>query len=176
MFFLGCLAGGAAIAFPAAGLWVWLADPPTVEVTASGAFFGEAELNQQVEVTLWFLALGAVLGLVCGLVVSALGNRYGVLTVLSVLVLCGVASVVTAYVGVEVWGPQGPTGSASPAVGTVLRSELEIGSQVAYLGWPIGGLIGALAGIARWPRSDDPQPLAVPSDTVSYNWTSSRGI
>ncbi len=175
MFLLSCLVVGAVIAIPAAALWVWLADPPTVEVTESGAFFGEAQLNQQVEVTLWFFALGTGLGLVCGLVVSALGNRHGVATVLSVLILCAVASALTAYVGITVWGPQGPSGSDPPSVGDIFESELQISSKIAYLGWPIGGLIGAVAGIVRWPKAADPPPLASSSDTVLTNRTSSRG-
>lgn len=171
-----CIAAGGVVAFPAAALWVWLADPPAVEVTETGAFFGEAELNQQVEVTLWFFVVGALLGLVCGLIVGTVGNRHGVVTVLAVLVLCAVASGVSAYVGIAVWGPVGPSQSdPGPAVGDVFESGLRIDSLIAYLGWPIGGLVGAVAAMTRWPRVEDaPQPT-VSSDTVLGNETFSRG-
>jgi len=171
-----CIAAGGVVAFPAAALWVWLADPPAVEVTETGAFFGEAELNQQVEVTLWFFVIGALLGLACGLIVGAVGNRHGVVTVVAVLVLCAVASGISAYVGIAVWGPVGPSQSdPGPTVGDVFQSGLRIDSLIAYLGWPIGGLVGAVAAITRWPRGEDASQLTAPSDIVLSDETFSRG-
>ncbi len=175
VFVVGCIAAGAVVAFPAAALWVWLADPPAIKVTEAGAFFGEAELNSQVEVTLWFLAIGVLLGLVCGLVVGAVGNRHGAVTVLAVLVLCAVASGISAYVGTAVWGPSGPSKSDRPLPGDLFESKLQIGSKIAYLGWPIGGLVGAVAAITRWPRIENSPTPATPSDTILSNWTASRG-
>ncbi|MBA3264776.1 MAG: hypothetical protein H0T14_00170 [Nocardioidaceae bacterium] len=168
IFVVWCIAAGAVVGLPGAALWVWLADPPAVEVTTSGAFFGEAELNSQVEVTLWFFAVGAVLGLVCGLVAGALGNRHGVVTVLAVLTLSAVASGVSAYVGVAHWGSAGSLESEPPALGATLESGVEITSKVAYLGWPIGGLIGAATAISRWPRTEHSSGSAS-SDIVFSN-------
>lgn len=173
---MGCCVAGVIAAFPAAALWVWLADPPVVTVTSSGAFFGEAELNQQSEVTLWFLAIGTLLGLVSGLIVGAAGNRHGAVTVLAVLVLCTVATAVSAYVGITVWGPDAPSqADTGPGVGAVVESRLEIDSVIAYLGWPIGGLAGAVAAITRWARVEEMPPLPGVSDTVASKETLSRG-
>ncbi|MBA2445214.1 MAG: hypothetical protein H0V49_07780 [Nocardioidaceae bacterium] len=176
VFVIGCLVAGAVAAFPAAALWVWLAEPPVVAVTSSGAFFGEAELNQQSEVTLWFVAIGALLGLVCGLAVGAVGNRHGVVTVLAVLALCTAASALSAYVGIAVWGPAAPSQpDTGPGVGDVFESSLQIDSLIAYLSWPIGGLAGAVAAITRWPRVEEMPPLPGASDTVASKETFSRG-
>lgn len=176
VFFGLCTLTGVICGVAGAALWVWLADPARAQVTGAGAFYGEAELNSQVEVTLWFLALGVVGGIVAGLVVGWLGNRQGVGVVVAVLVLCCVASAVSAYVGMAVWGPHLPTGPDQPVVGSYVKSELEITTMIAYLGWPIGGVLGVLAAITKWPRSRAiPPDSSEPSHTVAQERISSTG-
>jgi hypothetical protein len=149
LFVIGAIFGGL-VAAPVAALgWAHLANPPTALVTRRGVFItGEANYNQQVSVTLWFLLIGVVLGFVCGLVVAWLGRRLGVVTVIAVFLLCAVASGVSAWLGAGVFGPDLDAQLAGARVGDLVASELSITSEVAYLGWPMGGMLGVLAGIA----------------------------
>ncbi len=143
---------------PLAGwLWVTLADPPTVQVASDGGLYlGEQALNQQSEVTLWFLMVGVAVGAVAGLVVGWVGRRYGWPVVIAVLVLCAVGAFGSRYLGVHVFGPDPKAQAAQATVGTPIQLGVHLDTWVAYLGWPIGGLVGALAAIACWSRSETP--------------------
>jgi ABC-type uncharacterized transport system permease subunit len=154
--FLGvCVLVGAALAPVAGRVWVVLADPPTVRVAANGGLYlGEQALNQQSGVTLWFLVVGAAFGAVAGLVVGWFGRRFGWPAVIGVLLLCLVGSLGSRYLGVHVFGPDPAAAAAHAAVGTPVQLDVRLDTRVAYLGWPIGGLVGALAAIAGWSRSD----------------------
>ncbi|MBA2558760.1 MAG: hypothetical protein H0V07_02555, partial [Propionibacteriales bacterium] len=76
---------GAVAGLPAAWVWAKVAHPPAVPLTEQGVVFGEVQLNQQSEVTLWFLVVGFGFGLVAGAVVGWRGERHGVVTVAAVL-------------------------------------------------------------------------------------------
>jgi hypothetical protein len=144
---------GVVVAFPAAWLWSRVADPPAGELTRSGLFLGEVQLNQQSEVTLWFLAVGFVVGLLAGLTVGWLGRRAGVVAVVGVVVLCAVAAALTALLGIKVFGPDQKAEAASASLGDEVTSKLTIGTDVAYLGWPIGGVTGTCLVILWWQES-----------------------
>ena len=163
-FLLGCGALGCVLALAAAAAWVRLADPPTARMERGGALLGEQQLDQQVGITVWFLVIGAVLGLVCGLVVAAVARRYGVLSVLGVLIACVVASLLSGWLGIHVLGPDRIAGPAV-SVGTIITSPLSIGTRVAYLGWPLGGMLGAVLAIVWWPVQESPGPQT-PSSTI----------
>ena len=61
-FVLKASVAGAALAVPAAWVWASVADPPRAVLTARGVSFGESQLNQQSEITLWFLVVGLAFG------------------------------------------------------------------------------------------------------------------
>jgi hypothetical protein len=142
---------GAVLAVPAALLWDLVADPPKASVTAQGVFLGEQQLNQQAEVTLLFWAVGFAFGLAAGLLVGWRGQRRGAVTVLAVLVLCAVGAALTSYLGISVFGPDAKAQAAAGGVGTLITTDLTIGSKLVYLGWPIGGMVGVCVAIFLWP-------------------------
>jgi len=66
-----CAVAGAALALVAGWAWVTVSDPPSAELTAQGGIFvGEAEYDQQVGVTLWFIVVTLVFGVISGLAVA----------------------------------------------------------------------------------------------------------
>lgn len=154
--FLGVSAlAGLALAPLAGWLWVALSDPPQAPLYADGGvYLGEQALNQQAGVTLWFIVIGAGFGAVAGLAVSLFGARFGWLTVVAVLVLCLVGTLVSRYVGAHVFGSDPKAEVAHAATGDLIRLGVQLDTWVAYLGWPIGGALGALAGISGWNRRD----------------------
>lgn len=164
--FGSCVLIGAVLAPIAGWVWVAVADPPSGLVAPNGGLYlGEQALNQQSEVTLWFLAVGAAFGAVAGLGVGWFGQRFGWPTVFAVLVLCAVGSVGSWYLGVHLFGSDPKDAFAGAAVGTPIRMNVQLDTWVAYLGWPIGGLLGALAAIVTWSRSEIP-PQGPPSPTL----------
>jgi hypothetical protein len=161
-----CVLVGAVLAPFAAWAWVRLADPPTVRLASNrGLYLGEQALNQQSGVTVWFLLVGAGFGAVAGLAVGRFGQRFGWPVVVAVLVLCAVGSLGTRYLGVHAFGADPRAAAAHAAVGTRIRLGVGLDTWVAYLGWPIGGIVGALGAIAGWSRAEMP-PNTPPSPTL----------
>lgn len=155
---------GLALAPLAGWLWVVLADPPRAPLYSDGGIYlGEQALNQQAGVTLWFLVIGAAFGVAAGLAVGWFGSRFGWLTVVAVLVLCVIGSVVSRYAGAHVFGPDPRAEAAAASTGDLIRVGVQLDTWIAYLGWPIGGVLGALAAIAGWSRQE-------PQDTTP-RWT-----
>ncbi len=156
---------GAVLAPLVGWLWVQLADPPTAPLGSNGGvFLGEQGLNQQSGVTLWFFVLGLGVGAAAGLAVGWFGQRFGWLTVLAVLLLCVIGSLGSAYLGIHVFGPDPRAEAAGAKVGHLIQLSVSLDTRVAYLGWPIGGLLGALAAIAGWSRVETlPGPSATPT-------------
>jgi hypothetical protein len=157
-----CALTGAVLAFPAAWVWLKAADPPAGVLTKQGSkqgiSLGEVQLNQQAGVTLWFFVVGLGIGLLAGLVVGWLGRRLGVVTVWAVLVLCAIAAGLTAFLGISVFGPNEKAEASNASVGDQITSKLTVGSDLVYLGWPIGGLVGSCLAIVFWPEPADDQP------------------
>jgi len=146
---------GAVLAVPAAWLWASVADPPRVVLTASGVSFGESQLNQQSEITLWFLVVGLAVGTAAGVVAGLVGRHRGVVTVAAVVAMCVVAAALTAFLGISVFGPDAEADLARSTVGESITSDLRVDSLLAYLGWPIGGLAGLCVAIYTWPVTSD---------------------
>jgi hypothetical protein len=146
---------GVVLAFPAAWVWGQVADPPAGELTKTGVVLGEVQLDQQSGVTLWFLVVGAVAGFLAGLVVGWLGRRRGVVVVVAVLMLCVVGAVLSGHLGIHVFGPDEKAEAAAASVGDLVTSRLTLGTDLAYLGWPIGGLAGACLALVCAPEYAD---------------------
>jgi hypothetical protein len=160
LFVLACALVGAVLAVPAAWLWNLLADAPDGVVFEGEVFYDEVQLNVQAEMTLWFILIGVLAGIVAGLVVGLLGPRHGVVTVVAVLVLCAVASALSAWLGIHVFGPDQEAQIAAVEEGGEVSGQFSVDTWVAYLGWPVGGMIGALAAISGWPHEDTDAPSA----------------
>jgi uncharacterized membrane protein YeaQ/YmgE (transglycosylase-associated protein family) len=146
---------GVVVAFPAAWVWGQVAHPPAGELTKTGLVLGEVQLNQQSGVTLWFLVVGAVAGFLAGLLVGWLGRRRGVVVVVAVVVLCVVGAWLSGYLGIHVFGPDEKAEAATASVGDLVTSRLTLGTDLAYLGWPIGGLAGACLALVCSPEYAD---------------------
>jgi hypothetical protein len=149
----GCLLTGAAAGVPAGWLWTRLASPANGTLTSGGVVLGETALNQEVGVTMWFLLTGVAVGLLVGLVFSWRGSRYGVTVVVAVALACCLGSLVSYWTGVHLFGPDAKTELASARVGQHIAVPLSVGTKIAFLGWPVGGLSGVLVAISRWPRT-----------------------
>lgn len=154
LFSLAVLAGlvlGAVVGW----LWVALSDPPRARLFSNGGIYlGEVALNQQAGVTMWFIVLGAAAGAIAGLVVGFFGVRFGWLTVVAVLALCAVGNIVSRYAGVSVFGADPHAEAVNAQTGDLVQLGVQVDTWIAYLGWPIGGVLGALAGIAGWSRHE----------------------
>ena len=149
-----CVAG-VALGVLAGWLWVVLSDPPRARLYSDGGIYlGEQALNQQSGVTLWFLVLGAAFGAAAGLLLSVIGARFGWLTVGAVLVLSVVGCIVSRYAGMDVFGSDPRAEAASASTGDLVRLGVQVDTWVAYLGWPIGGVLGSLGGIVTWSWRD----------------------
>lgn len=143
---------GLLLAFPTALVWVHLAPPPRAPLTRHGVLFGEVQLNQEIVVSLWFLIVGLVAGVVAGVLVAIFGYRHGLMAPFAVLVACVVGTAATAVLGIFVFGPNVAAEAATAHVGTIVSDPMSVQTSVAYLGWPIGGGFGAMAGMVGWPK------------------------
>jgi hypothetical protein len=168
--FAAALGLGVVLAVIAGWVWVSVADPPTVPLAENGGLFlGEQELDQLAGVTLWFFAIGAAFGALAGVLIGWFGQRFGWLAVVAVLVACAVGSLLSRYLGIHVFGPDQGEAAAHAALGDPVQLSAQVETWVAHLGWPIGGVIGALAAIAAWShREISPNPTPSPTLPVPF--------
>ncbi len=161
-----CAVAGAVLALAAGWIWVAVANPPSAQLTAEGVFFGEAELDQESGVTFWFMVVTLAFGVVSGLVVAWRGYRYGVGTVLAVLVLSVVGSWLTFQFGHHLFGADVQAQLDTADVGDTITAEVALGTNIAYLAWPVGGLIGVLAAVFAWPKHQNRPEVPPPSSNL----------
>jgi len=161
---VSCLAAGLLVAVPAGWLWIRLADPPAPTLERDRIDLGELTLDHISAITLWFFVVGLVAGLSLGVVAGLLGRRHGVVTVVAVVLMCTAAALTSAWCGEHWFGPDDPvdfvallTGDETQLegrqVGDQLASDVSLATGMAYLGWPVGGMIGVLGAVAGWPRN-----------------------
>lgn len=149
---------GGVLGVPGAWLWVHFANPPSAPYTPNGVYLDETGLAQQSGITLWFMVIGALGGLVVGLIVGWLGQRHGWVTVLAIVLLCGAASVVSGWLGGHVFGPDPKAEAQHARPGDPITAGLSLETKVAYLGWPIGGLAGGIVTISGWKKPQHMPP------------------
>ncbi|MGH3631959.1 MAG: hypothetical protein ACRDRL_31525 [Sciscionella sp.] len=159
---VGCALVGVVLAFLGGWLWVRLGNPPQAPVVSGGASvgasLGELQISELAKTTVWFLVIGAVLGALAGLAVGWLGRRRGVWAVFGLLALCGAATVLSWVFGQYLFGADLDAQLQHAAVGSMVRLGVSLGTPVAYLGWPIGGLAGVLAAAFFWSGPGDRPP------------------
>jgi hypothetical protein len=161
-----CVAAGVVASLPAAWLWITVADPPSAELSANGLKFGESSFDHVSAITLWFFLLGLGIGLVLGLVAALMGRRHGWVTVVAIVLMTWVGASLTVWWGVHLIGPDHPIDFVALFNGTTqqraemlkglkpgdeLVSTVALSTPVALLGWPMGGMVGALLGASMWP-------------------------
>lgn len=158
-FVLLAAAAGVLLGVVGGYLWSVIADPPAGILTKQGVFLtDELAYNQQVEVTLWYLAIGTGLGLLGGLFCGFLGRRHGVAVVVAALVMTVIGAAVSGYLGIHVFGPDPAAEVKASAIGDSITAALDVATFVAYLGWPIGGVVGVLLSVSTWRQPKSTQP------------------
>ena len=153
MFTVASILGGVVAGFAGGAVWAAVADPPLALVTRDGVFLtSEVSYDHRVAETLWFLAVGVLGGILLGRrdrpdrpatrPADCRGGRVG-----------GRGGVRARLPGREYTSSapisQSQLADASP--GDHVHTALTITADVAYLGWPIGALIGLLAVTALMP-------------------------
>ncbi|HSS68098.1 MAG TPA: hypothetical protein VLK34_06065 [Nocardioidaceae bacterium] len=153
VFAVASILGGVVAGFAGGAVWAAIADPPLALVTRQGVFLtSEISYDQRVTETLWFLAVGFLGGILLGGVIGLIGRRLGPATVVATVLAGGVASGLAAWSGINVFGPDLQSQLADASPGDHVHTALTITADVAYLGWPIGALIGLLAVTALMPN------------------------
>jgi hypothetical protein len=153
VFTVASMLGGVIAGFVGGRVWDAVADPPLALVTKQGAFLAsEVGYDHRVVETLWFLAVGIVGGVIGGALLGVIGRRHGAVTVLAAGLMGAVASGIAAWSGIHVFGPDMEAALADASPGDQVHTALTIGSDVAYLGWPIGALFGLVLATAVLPR------------------------
>ena len=125
-------------------LWWLLVDPAEFTKTARGGAMAENDLGKSFNADAWFVVIGAVAGLVAGLVLGAWRSRDPLLTSGLLLVGSGLAAGVMLLVG-HLLGP-GSTEAAlrAAAAGDKVPEQLGVDTPLVWLGWPVGVLAGVL--------------------------------
>ncbi len=159
---VACAVAGALLALAAGWVWVAVAHPPTAKVTADGLAFDPSYYDRAAGITLWFIVVTLAFGIVSGLVVAWRGYRHGVVTVLAILVMSVVGSLLTHWFGHRLFDADPEAQFKAAEVGDIITFGVELDTMTAYLGWPVGGMIGALAGVSGWPK----RPIGSPSPRV----------
>jgi hypothetical protein len=155
-----CLLGYAIAGAVGGVVWDRVTTLAAYRVTKSGAYIDEPGLSLVFSSDGWFLVVGLGLGLVGGAALGLAYRRHGFVMVLAVLA----GSCLAGYVAYRLGHQLGPTDlrerlrAAKP--GQLVPIALSVRSTGCLLGWPIGGLLGALGAALSWKRSD-PQ-AAVP--------------
>ncbi|MGQ0846347.1 MAG: hypothetical protein ACT4QF_19660 [Sporichthyaceae bacterium] len=120
--------------------WERLAPAPAYVNIEGSVFPKDEDSSEFIAADVWFLGLGLLLGLACG-VMAYLRYRRALPTMVLVLV----AAVVGAFLARGIGEQLGPIDLAQAALGTVdgerVEGALELRSNIALLGWPIGVLI-----------------------------------
>ena len=137
-------------------LWPRLVDPVVVTRTAEGTATGEVGLAERFDNDGWYVVLGACLGVVLGLALTAwqLHRRRPEATALAAVVLgAALAAWLMARVGTAVGPPDPAAVLAGADVGATAVDQVRVAAEAAYLVWPTAAVLGAL--LVLWgPRSD----------------------
>jgi hypothetical protein len=84
-------------------------------------------------------------------VIGLIGRRLAPATVVAAVLAGAVASGLAAWSGIHVFGPDLESQLTDASPGDYVHTALTITADVAYLGWPIGALIGLVAVTALMP-------------------------
>jgi hypothetical protein len=82
--------------------------------------------------------------------------------------MTAIACALSAWLGIELFGPDPHEQVAASSNGDPITAALDISSKVAYLGWPIGGLLGLLVGVSTWTRAKLPTPAWASSNVSPH--------
>ncbi|MGH3365895.1 MAG: hypothetical protein ACRDOY_01690 [Nocardioidaceae bacterium] len=134
-----------------AAVWAAVVDPPTYPGTLP-MFAGRAVPDAQgmyrtFNVDATFLLVALVGALALGIACGAIFRRYGVLTVLAVLLGSALGYLTMRHFGMGL-GPEALVAQARGAgAQTTLLGPLRVQATGVYFAWPIGALVGAMASL-----------------------------
>jgi hypothetical protein len=138
----------------------YLADLSEATRTSQGVVTSEVELGKQFNDDGWLIVLGGLAGLVLGLSLLTRRHTHEVVTLVAVVVAALLGSLLAGWVA-EATGPADPVATLAEAeIGARAPMQVEIGSRVAYLVWPLMAAIGALVALlarTEGRREDDPR-------------------
>jgi hypothetical protein len=143
-----------------AGLvWWQVVTPPYFIRTASGGVMDQAELGRRIQADGWFLTIGAVAGLVGGIVLIRWRAHLPLVTVLVGSALSLLGGGIALALGKVLGRSDVNQLLKSAKVGAHVVDKLDVISPLVLLAWPIGFLIGAVAVLwgtkAQQPRVQD---------------------
>lgn len=132
-----------------AAVWASVVEPPTYPASLpmfAGRPVPDGQgLDRTFNIDATFLLTAGIGAVVLGSLSAAIFRRYGVLTVLSVLVGSGLAYVTMRHLGMGL-GPETLSAQARGAgAHATLLGPLRVQATGVYFAWPVGALAGAMA-------------------------------
>lgn len=129
-----------------AGLvWWQVVTPPYFVRTAQGGVMEQAQLGRRIQADGWFVTIGAVAGLVGGVVLTRWRVVLPLLTVLVGFVSSLAAGALALEIGRRLGHRDVTALLKSAKVGGHVTDKLDVISTMVVAAWPIGFLIGAVA-------------------------------
>lgn len=150
------IVGGMALLGVVCGVvWMLVVDPVQLTRTESGIGQDELSLSRVFASDGWFLVIGAVGGLLAGMVAGFTRRRDMLVTLLLVVIGCAAAALLMRLTG-ELLGPSDPTALLEAAdPGETADAPLRLTGFAPYLGWPIATFLGLLVPLLA---QSDPGP------------------
>ncbi|GAA1733058.1 hypothetical protein GCM10009710_12250 [Aeromicrobium alkaliterrae] len=150
--------------------WSQLADPARWTATDRGLQMDQVAVADQFGVTLTFMAVAAVGGLLIGFLMGVLARPVGWPLVLAAAAAGGAATLISWQLGM-LWGPPDPSSVTGLSAGDMVPDQLAITFPAAFLVWSIASIAGLLPGVGLNPsaraeaREDERRWLAAESAT-----------
>lgn len=138
-------------------VWEWLAPAPAYVNIDGSVFAADEDSSEFIAADVWFLCIGLLVGLVCGALAYWRYRR-----ALPAMIAVTAAAFAAALIARQTGEQFGPIDLAQAALGTVdgekVDGAIEVRSNIALLGWPIGVLVAYVSMILgleqRAPRVD----------------------
>lgn len=146
---------GLAVAGVLAGLaWWWLWEPSYYVVSEGQGAMAEPDLARRFAADGWFGVVGAVGGLVSGLLVTWRFRSHRILSLVALVAGSFVATATMSLTGMLLGPGDTDSALAAAAEGARVPVELAVTVPAFYLAWPVAALFAACA--VLWGGSDPP--------------------
>jgi hypothetical protein len=146
-------------------VWNAVVSPPTFVRTTNGGEMDQVQLSRIVTIDGWFFTVGAVAGLVAGIVLMLLRPRRPILLVVLLTLGGALASWLMVHVGLAVGPPDPGPALAHAAVGTRAPVQLRPHASGVEFAWPGAALLGALLVLLLVsPRTNTAESVEQPAE------------
>ncbi|MDQ6641186.1 MAG: hypothetical protein M3Y66_01655 [Actinomycetota bacterium] len=125
-------------------VWWQLVDPPYFVRTSQGGVMDQAELGRRVDADGWFLAIGAVAGVLGGLALTRRRDRLPLLTLLAGSVASLGGGALALWLGQLLGHRNVETQLKAARVGAHVTDSLHVISSMVVAAWLIGFLVGSM--------------------------------